>query len=370
MVDYALIGPKWGGTGLGTGGGVITWAVDGTVAANFITIFNQAFIEWSQYADIQFKQVSSTASAQIDLGFTSIDGLNNTLGIAHYTFAGPSFISSSVEFDTGEGWHSVGGQAVSNSGVDLFIVALHEIGHTLGIDHYNVVPAVMNATYNGSVSGFTASDIHAIQAIYGAPAVIYGTAADDYMYAGTSGRTFVGGDGNDSINGGAGIDAMYGGGGNDGLFGGDGADSMSGGDGNDYIVGGNGNNSMFGDAGNDSLNGGPQNDYLVGGAGDDGMFGSDGNDQFFSSSGIDWMVGGRGADTFVFAKGDGADTIADFNVLEDHINVAGSDIHSFVELVAHTSFNGVNTVIELGGGDQITIMNVRPETLTSDLFYV
>ncbi|WP_089267960.1 hypothetical protein [Tardiphaga sp. OK246] len=140
----------------------------------------------------------------------------------------------------------------------------------------------------------------------------------------------------------------YGGGGNDGLFGGYGADSLSGGDSDDYLVGGNGNNGLFGDAGNDSLNGGFQNDYIVGGAGDDGMFGSDGNDQFLSGAGTDWMVGGRAADTFVFAKGDGVDTVADFNVLEDHINIAGTNIHSFAELMSHSVFNGQNTVIDLG----------------------
>ena len=83
------------------------------------------------------------------------------------------------------------------------------------------------------------------------------------------------------------------------------------------------------------------------------------------------MVGGAGADTYVFMPGDGPDTITDFNVLEDHINLGYMPgLNSFADVQARMTFNGVNTIIDLGGGDVITIMNVRPETLTGDQFYI
>jgi Ca2+-binding RTX toxin-like protein len=197
-----------------------------------------------------------------------------------------------------------------------------------------------------------------------------GDAGNDWIYGGGDADVFHGGTGNDALNGGIGADTMYGEGDNDSLFGGDGNDTLSGGDGADYLVGGKGDNAFYGDAGNDSLNDGDGNGYLVGGAGDDGMFGGLGGDQFFSGAGSDWMVGGSGADLFVFAPSDGADTIVDFNVLEDHINLAAvPGIDSFADVQARMSFNGVNTIIDLGG-DMITVMNVRSETLTADQFYV
>jgi Ca2+-binding RTX toxin-like protein len=198
-----------------------------------------------------------------------------------------------------------------------------------------------------------------------------GDAGNDWLYGGGDVDVFHGGAGNDALNGGSGADTMYGGAGDDGLFGGEGNDTLVGGAGVDYLVGGNGDNALYGDAGNDSLNDGDGNGYFIGGAGEDGMYGGGGADQFFSGSGSDWMIGGNGADLFVFAPGDGADTIVDFNVLEDHINLAAvPGIDTFADVQARMSFNGTNTVIDFGGGNMITIVDVRPETLTADQFYI
>ena len=352
----------------------MTWAVDGTIPASFVSLITSAFADWAQYANIQFQQVASVAAAEIDFTYSFIDGLNNVLGRANYSSSGSTMLSTLITFDSGEAWHVSGDDIVSNSGVDLFVVALHEIGHALGLDHYNASAAVMNAYLSSAVTDLTQSDINGIIALYGAlppPPALYGTAGNDWMYGGGLSNTFYGGNGDNSLNGGTGVDYMYGGAGNDGLFGGDSNDSLNGGDGDDYIVGGYGNNSLYGEAGVDSLNGGPGADYIVGGAGADGLFGSDGNDQFWSGTGVDWMVGGRGADTFIFRIGDGADTIADFNVLEDRVNLGEiASVNSFADFQARAHFNGVNTVVDLGGGDQITFLNVRVETLTADLFYI
>lgn len=77
MVDYVLEGPKWGGPGLGTAGGVVTWAIDATVSASFLADIRAAFADWSAYGNIQFSQVSSTASSMIDFTFGAIDGHDN-----------------------------------------------------------------------------------------------------------------------------------------------------------------------------------------------------------------------------------------------------------------------------------------------------
>ena len=62
MADFVLLGLKWGSTGLGTTGGIVTWAIDATISASFLTAISSAFADWAHYANIQFQEVASTAS--------------------------------------------------------------------------------------------------------------------------------------------------------------------------------------------------------------------------------------------------------------------------------------------------------------------
>lgn len=79
--------------------------------------------------------------------------------------------------------------------------------------------------------------------------------------------------------------------GNDILDGGAGQDTLRGGDGDDTVKGGTEADALYGDAGHDTIQGGTGDDLLQGGTGNDVLLGND------------------GADTFVFAKGDGQDSI-------------------------------------------------------------
>lgn len=167
MAAYVLEGPRWGTGAAGTGGGVVTWALDATVPATFLPYITAAFAEWSSYANITFQRVASVANAQIDFSDTYIDGLSGTLGQAQYFYYGQRLAEAEITFDVGEGWHTSGSRIVSDSGADLYIVALHEIGHAIGIGHYNGSAAVMNAVLSRSVTDLTASDIGAVQALYG-----------------------------------------------------------------------------------------------------------------------------------------------------------------------------------------------------------
>ncbi len=176
MAAYALEGPRWGSGPAGTGA-TISWALDGTVPSPFLSQIKAAFATWSSYANLTFQQVVSTASANIGFSNSYIDGLNNVLGQAAYRYSGQSFTSAKVTFDSGEGWRTVGSEIRSNSGVNLYIVALHEIGHAVGLDHYNEAPALMNAYLSSSLNKLEASDIAGIQALYGTPTQTLGLPA-------------------------------------------------------------------------------------------------------------------------------------------------------------------------------------------------
>lgn len=108
------------------------------------------------------------------------------------------------------------------------------------------------------------------------------------VLAGTAnGETLIGfADLNDTIDGAGGADYLYGRAGADTLRGGDGDDSLSGEDGDDTLEGGAGADYLGGDAGNDVLDGGAGNDLLR---------------------------GVTGSDTYLFGRGDGQDTLRNYD---------------------------------------------------------
>ena len=146
----------------------------------------------------------------------------------------------------------------------------------------------------------------------------------------------VGTVGNDTINGGAGNDKLRGDPNNTQTRGG-----LSGG--NDIINGGSGNDEIIGRGGNDRLTGGSGNDRIAGDAGDDIIRGGLGKDALY---------GGSDRDTFVLAKGEGTDTILDFEVGKDRLGLEGN--LSFGQLTIEQANN--NTLISVGNE---TLANLR-----------
>ncbi len=107
--------------------------------------------------------------------------------------------------------------------------------------------------------------------------------------------------------------------------------------------------------GDDTINGDNAANTLSGGAGNDTFADArDGNDTLTGGTGNDWLRGGGGNDTYVFNRGDGQDTISDWNYGTDTIQF-GADITA-ADVVVTQGNSGQDLVITfIGTDDRITI---------------
>ncbi len=130
------------------------------------------------------------------------------------------------------------------------------------------------------------------------------------------------------------------------------------------IDGGASNDLIQGLSGADSLYGYGGDDRLEGGAGADRLEGGDGNDIIVAGTNNDVnLYGGTGRDVFVFMSGDGADTIQDFEVGVDLIDL--SAMGGYVSMAASGT---TDTLITLTNGGTVTVKNVLPSQLTAANF--
>ena len=90
----------------------------------------------------------------------------------------------------------------------------------------------------------------------------------------------------------------------------------------------------------------------------------------FAWSGVDTLTGAGGNDLFVFAQPIGNDTIYNFNVASDQIDLSGfAGIASFGDLAGHIAGDGNgDTVITLGVGETITLHGIDPASLAANDF--
>ncbi|KAG9491350.1 matrix metalloproteinase-18-like [Eleutherodactylus coqui] len=129
----------------------------------------RAFRVWSDVTPLTFTRVYDVTSdieisfaAQVHNDFYPFDGPHGTLA---HAFAPSSGIGGDAHFDEDETWTS------GSNGYNLFIVAAHEFGHSLGLLHSNDPSALMYPTYHytePSEFRLPEDDVNGIQSLYGA----------------------------------------------------------------------------------------------------------------------------------------------------------------------------------------------------------
>ena len=113
------------------------------------------------------------------------------------------------------------------------------------------------------------------------------------------------------------------------------------------IIGANGNDLLIGNGGTNEIDGRAGNDVLDGGAGDD------------------ILTGGTGRDIFVVSEG--SDTVTDFQTGTDFIDLDGTGISSFSELLGAASDTSAGTTISSGNAS-ITLQGIALAQLNGDSF--
>lgn len=128
--------------------------------------------------------------------------------------------------------------------------------------------------------------------------------------------------------------------------------------------------SLMGTVLGDVIHSNAGNDGLNGMSGDDVLFGDAGNDFLNGASGNDTLSGGAGADYYYFAPGYGQDTVADFVQSDgDRIDLTSfAYVHSLHQVYVRSMQVGANTLIDLGGGDTLTLSNFTRTNLASGDF--
>jgi len=137
---------------------------------------------------------------------------------------------------------------------------------------------------------------------------------------------------------------------------------------NDTLNGINGkDNWLVGNGGNDNISGNSGNDIINGGLGNDNISGGNGNDTINGGAGNDTLNGGYGNDIYIFNKGDGQDTISDYDPTSGNTDTIrfGTDINP----TGNDTIDGGlgNDTLNGGYGNDILIGGIGKDTLVGGL---
>ncbi|KAK9074665.1 hypothetical protein SSX86_007263 [Deinandra increscens subsp. villosa] len=135
-------------------------------------VFANAFSRWSEWTPLTFTETSSYTSADLKIGFYAGDhgdgeSFDGVLGTLAHAFAPPAGL---LHLDSDETW-IINDVLASGSptAMDLESVAVHEIGHLLGLGHSSVEDAIMFPTISSGVRKveLARDDVEGIQVLYG-----------------------------------------------------------------------------------------------------------------------------------------------------------------------------------------------------------
>ncbi|WP_193181023.1 calcium-binding protein [Nisaea sediminum] len=311
-----------------------------TVGFEFLTTFSGRALEavlnamdvWEELTNVDFGQYGTNPENSFTFNISPLDGTGNYLAFA---YRGGNIVIDTADIDR-----------ISDR--DLTVLAIHEVGHSIGLAHQNSY-SVMVPTISRAHDLPTYKDLEVTDFLFGGAAPDTGFSL---QLGGTGAQTIFGNRGADLIYGNQGADVLSGRAGDDILFGGQDADTVSGGSGSDVLYGNKANDLVVGDDGADTLYGGQEDDVLSGGEGADVLFGNRGADLLDGGNGNDILLGGSGADHFVV--GSGADTVFGFDQAE------GDSLSDQTGSLAGTD---AGTLVSYANGSSVFLVGIAPGSL-------
>ncbi|KAK4798472.1 hypothetical protein SAY86_030798 [Trapa natans] len=134
-------------------------------------VFRRAFSRWSNVVPITFLETGDYGFADIRIGFYSGDHgdgqpFDGVLGILAHSFSPEN---GKLHLDASERWAVDFEREPSEVAVDMESVAVHEIGHLLGLAHSTVKDAVMYPSLKTRERrvDLTVDDVKGVQSLYG-----------------------------------------------------------------------------------------------------------------------------------------------------------------------------------------------------------
>ena len=128
--------------------------------AELVDIFRRAWKAWADAIEIDPVAVDSAGQAWITKDFARIDGPSGTLAWSY--LADNTNSKKRQRYDSGDGW-ILDTTTSPSGGIDLLRVAIHEIGHMLGLEHDSgSADAIMRPSYSPRLPTITARDIQRV----------------------------------------------------------------------------------------------------------------------------------------------------------------------------------------------------------------